>query len=307
MSTSSAPNNPWNSAKPYDYGSSWILSKEYAAIINERVTGDRSMHWLPWSISKYICVGDTETESVLILGSNEGWMEIAIRQAGFKGRIVASDIADRALERARKRVNDLGLDGIEHVKADLNVDQFPASSFDYIVAEGVLHHIENIDFCIKGLRSALKPGGRLIGMEFVGAFRFQFPEAQVKWINAALDAIPRRYRPMSAGGDPNTPRDEAARSTAYYVPMTIDEIVAMDPSEAVSGHLLLDAIKSNFKIEMSKNGGGGLIMNMSGHFPFEETNTNNECREWLKVMANTERVLYEQNIVPSDLVFFVAR
>jgi len=48
-------------------------------------------------------------------------------------------------------------------------------------------------------------------------------------------------------------------------------------------------------------------MNMSGHFPFEETNVDRDCEAWLRIMAEIERVLFEQDIVPSDLVFFVCR
>ncbi|WP_108179789.1 class I SAM-dependent methyltransferase [Phreatobacter oligotrophus] len=136
----------------------------YLKLINERYTGDPDKHWFSYSIEKYICTGDTSQKSVLILGSNEGWMEIALRQAGFAGRIVASDIADKALERASKRVRELGLQGVEHQRADLNVDRFPAVTFDFVVVEGVLHHIENIAFCIEGLN---RPGfaGNCIQLE----------------------------------------------------------------------------------------------------------------------------------------------
>ena len=148
--------NPWNKDKPYDYGASWFVSKPYLGIVNERLTGKADLHWLQWTIDEYLTGQDTEGKRCLILGSNEGWMEIAIRRGGFRGEIVASDIADKALARAGAIVRDMGLDGITHQRADLNHDVFPPNSFDYVIVEGVLHHIEAIEFCVTGLKRALR-------------------------------------------------------------------------------------------------------------------------------------------------------
>jgi ubiquinone/menaquinone biosynthesis C-methylase UbiE len=299
--------NPWNNDKPYNYGTSWIVSKPYLSQINLRMTGDPDKHWLTFALENYINIGNTKNKSILLLGSNEGWMEIHIRNLGFKGRIVATDIADKALARARKKVLDLGLKDIDHIVADLNKDTFEPESFDYIIAEGVLHHIENIDFCIAQLKYCLKAGGLLIGSEFIGAFRFQFPDVQVRWINAALDMLPRKYRPSKVGGNPNLPYEENEKDKVRYVPMTIEAMLAMDPSEAVSGHLLMEAIGQHFAVEVANNAGGSLIMNMGGQFPFDDTNTDPYCCDWLLSLAEIERILYEQKIVASDLIFFVCR
>jgi ubiquinone/menaquinone biosynthesis C-methylase UbiE len=299
--------NPWNSEKPYDYSTSWISSKTYCRIVNERYTGSKDKHWYTYSIEKYICVGNTVDQSILILGSNEGWMEIAIRQAGFQGKIVASDIADKALQRAAAKVKDLGFTNIEHIKADLNVDVFPEASFDFVIAEGVLHHIENINFCIDGIHRSLKPGGLLLGAEFIGAFRFQFPEMQVRWINAALAAIPAKYRPVDKDHDTNLPPSWEAVSRVHYVAPSVEAMIAYDPSEAVAGHLLIPSIERNFSPIEKKYAGGAIMMNLTGHFPFHQANVDAECDAWLEVIAHMERVLYEQNIVPSDLVYFAYR
>ncbi|MGO4441170.1 class I SAM-dependent methyltransferase [Rhizobium sp. RAF56] len=297
--------NPWNSDKPYDLGQTWASSQAYLRVINQRMTGDPDKHWLEYAIEHYLCVGDTKSTSCLLLGANEGRMEIMLRNSGFEGRIVATDIADKALERAKAKIDTLGLIGIEYVVADLNTDKFEPASFDFIIAEGVLHHIERLDNCIKGLKAALKPNGLLIGSEFIGAFRFQFPEMQVTWINAVLAILPRKYRPFLETDNPKSPADEAFRSRVYYVNPSVEAMIAMDPSEAVSGHLLMRSLRMHFNFELEKEAGGALIMNMVGHFPFDAANAEPQCREWLLAMADVERMLYEQKIVPSDLVFFV--
>jgi 2-polyprenyl-3-methyl-5-hydroxy-6-metoxy-1,4-benzoquinol methylase len=57
---------------------------------------------------------------------------------------------------------------------------------DFIVAEGVLHHVANLEPCLRHLHELLEPDGLLIAVEFEGPFRFQLEERQVRWINAAL-------------------------------------------------------------------------------------------------------------------------
>lgn len=299
--------NPYNQDQPADFSESWIGSAPYLALINERITGDPSLHWLDFALRTYVLPGSGPDTACLLLGSNEGSMEIALRQAGFPGRIVATDIADKALARARVRTAELGLAGIEHVVADLNRDTFPDGSFDLVIAEGVLHHVENIDFCLSHLRAAMKPNGRLIAMEFAGAFRFQLPRIQVDWINAVLAAVPRRYRPVDPQGSPGSPPKGRDLAFQIYVSPSVDAMIALDPSEAVSGHLLMEALARRFDLDLVREAGGSLLMYMTGHFPFQLTNTDPACADWLRIMAGTERVLYEQKIVPSDLVFLVAR
>lgn len=299
--------NPWNNRQSYDYSASWIAAESYCRRINERFTGDPDTHWLEYSIKKFLLCGDTESKSVLILGANEGWMEAAISKAGFKGKIIASDIADKALARAKAKTESLSIQNVEYVHADLNSHKFAECSFDFVIAEGVLHHIENIDFCIDVLRRCLKPGGLLIGSEFIGAFRFQFPAMQVRWINSILAAIPTRYRPMDVVSDQNLPPSLEDSARVYYVPPSLEAMIAFDPSEAISGHLLLPTIERHFLPLEKQYGGGAIVMNITGHFPFDQCNSNPECDAWLGIIADIEQLLYEQNIVPSDLVYFVYR
>ena len=111
---------------------------------------------------------------------------------------------------------------------------------------------------------------------------------------------------MPDEGRPNMPLTDEQRRTCHYVNMSLDAITAMDPSEAVSGHLLMSAIDNMFTLNYFREAGGALIMNMGGHFPFEDTNTDPACATWLRIMADIEKALYQQRIVPSDLVFFIA-
>lgn len=304
-----AATNPWNASKPYDHSSTWMAAKFYVDALNFRATGKHGIHWLPNFLDKYVLVDgrDTSSLSVLLLGSNEGFMELTLCERGFTGKIVATDIADKALERARKLCRDKGYTNVEHRVADLNVDIFP-EQFDFIIAEGVLHHIENIEFCMANLSKALKPGGLLAAIEYVGPVRFQLPQHQVDWINAALAVVPRRYRPvMDDSASPDAAATEADRKRVYYVHPTEESVIAADPSEAICGPKLPGLFCAHFRLIEEKKLGGGLIQYMTGHFPFAQTVTDPDCLRWLRVMMEIETALSESGIVPSEFNFYVAK
>jgi len=190
--------NPWNSAAPVSYADMWLGARTCQRAINARISGDESRGWLEHAMMRYLApaLGNApsarppEDYRCLLLGANEGHMERALCAAGFRGPITSSDIADKALSRARAATLASGYGNVEHVVADLNRDRFDGP-YDWIIAEGVLHHVENIDTCLDGLARALAPDGRLIMVEYVGPRRFQLPDAQTRWIRAALDLLPR--------------------------------------------------------------------------------------------------------------------
>ena len=92
-------------------------------------------------------------------------MERLLCENGFKGEIIASDIAAKALGRAEKVAREKGYQNIKYVVADLNKDRFEGP-FDFVIAEGVLHHIEKIEGCLRWLSEALTPEGYLFAAEF---------------------------------------------------------------------------------------------------------------------------------------------
>jgi SAM-dependent methyltransferase len=298
--------NPWNREEPYDYSSSWVRVSRYIKVINQRITGDPDVGWIEYSARKYLNVANSTDKSCLVLGSNEGDAVVMLRTFGFQGRIVASDIAEKALARSAEKMARLGLTDIHHILADLNSHVFD-EKFDYILAEGVLHHVAFIERCAESLRDALKPGGLLIAMEFVGALRFQFSDLHQQWINAALAAIPRKYRPVARDHAGDYPATAEERARVYYVTPSIEAMMAFDPSEAVSGHKIDHVFKVVFDLVEEKNGGGNIVMNITGHFPFELAAEDEECGRWLDVIAGIEGALIDSGILASDLKLYCFR
>ncbi len=303
---SASGRNPWDSETPYDYSSSWLSAPQYVAHWNAKITGNPAQHWLDYVFHNYIAAGGpTASKSALLLGSNEGHMELRLCELGFIGQIVATDIAAKALARAATRVRERGFKNVTYKVADLNRDRVDGP-FDFILCEGVLHHIENIDFCISSLHRSLRPGGLLVGMEYVGPYRFQLSAKEVAWINAALGAMPRGLRPVAAPGDPSVPMALHEQAIVHYTAPSIREMLAFDPSEAVAGHLLRDALQRSFRFIEDKPLGGGVLLYAENHFPFGRAKCDPFVAAWLDVLIKIEDTIHNTGILPHHAWFFVA-
>ncbi|MEW6287170.1 MAG: class I SAM-dependent methyltransferase [Chloroflexota bacterium] len=309
--------NPWNADEPVSYAGMWLSADECIKNIQQKISGDPNLHWLPYVIEKYLApaIGTVPSKKpkkeyrCLLLGSSEGHMERMLCERGFEGEIVASDIANKALMRAKQKIEALGYGNVTYVAADLNTDTFEGQ-FDFIIAEGVLHHIINIESCLKMLCSILKPDGYFILVEFEGPVRFQLPEHQVRWINAALSVLPKELRPFPPGKQepekhlPATPREN---QMLYYVPPTEADVMAFDPSEAVSGPALKRLIPQMFEIIERKGFGGTLLSYMTGHFDFKRSNADEYARSWLRILIQIENTLIQNKILDDEFVFYVLR
>jgi 2-polyprenyl-3-methyl-5-hydroxy-6-metoxy-1,4-benzoquinol methylase len=142
-----AASNPWNEDQPFDYSGLWLGCRTVQESVNEKVTGNPGVDWFDHALRRYFGPALTDCTDAkkrrehrcLMLGASEGGRVRQLCEAGFIGDVVATDIADKALARAKQSL--AGFDNVSFVLADLNTEGF-AGSFDYIVAEGVLHHVE---------------------------------------------------------------------------------------------------------------------------------------------------------------------
>ena len=296
------PSNPWNNNEPFSYAGMWIGTNACQQNINRKISGSENVRWLPYSLDRYVSL-NRESCRCLVLGCSEGWVVEYLCQNGFTGEIVASDIADKALARAKARLQ--AFENVRFVLADLNTDHFEGR-FDLIIAEGVLHHIQDLDACLQRLHAALSAEGLLIAVEFEGPFRFQLPDQQLYWINAALNVLPKAFRGGFDGdGQPSYPANLRDMARVYYPKPTEQSVEDFDPSEAISGHLMQSAILKRFRVLERKPFGGTLLSYMTGHFPFSQANENPNVDAWLRVLMQIEDTITSTGILPDEFVFYV--
>jgi phosphatidylethanolamine/phosphatidyl-N-methylethanolamine N-methyltransferase len=85
-------------------------------------------------------------------------------------RIVGVDISEAMLDKARERVQVLGLDHVEAIEVmDAERLEFPNNSFDVVVAQYVVTAVPNPEAALNEFARVLRPGGEIIILSRVGA------------------------------------------------------------------------------------------------------------------------------------------
>ena len=86
---------------------------------------------------------------------------------GPTGRVVLADINDSMLQVGRDKLLDHGLlDNLEFVQADAQYLPFADDSFDCITIAFGLRNVTDKDRALRSMLRVLKPGGRLLVLEF---------------------------------------------------------------------------------------------------------------------------------------------
>ncbi len=88
-------------------------------------------------------------------------------RVGTAGQVVLSDINDAMLAIGRERLADRGIAGnVEFVRADAENLPFPEHHFDCVSIAFGLRNVTHIDRALASMYRVLKPGGRLLVLEF---------------------------------------------------------------------------------------------------------------------------------------------
>jgi ubiquinone/menaquinone biosynthesis C-methylase UbiE len=104
-----------------------------------------------------------ENKSVMEIGCGTG--EIAYWMAEkIPSKVLSTDLCVPFIEEAAKKYK---LPNLRYEVLDFNkADEFRGETFDYIVGNGILHHLYyHLDECFINMRKLLKDNGRLIFME----------------------------------------------------------------------------------------------------------------------------------------------
>jgi len=106
-------------------------------------------------------------ESVADIGAGSGYFSVRFAAAvGPSGKVYAVDIEREMLTHIEARAKAEHLSNIQTVLADPDDPKLPPSSVDVIFICDTLHHISGREKYYPLLLRALKPGGRLVNVDF---------------------------------------------------------------------------------------------------------------------------------------------
>jgi len=102
------------------------------------------------------------------IGSGSGYFTLRLAHAvGPAGKVYAVDIDAALREHLAGRLAAEGLTNVEIVEADPDDPKLPSASVDLVFICNTLHHIAQRELYYPKLARALRPGGRLVNVDFV--------------------------------------------------------------------------------------------------------------------------------------------
>lgn len=231
----------------------------------------------------------------LSLCSGDGGFERLLVENGIFGHVTGTDIAPGRVAAANAARGALA-DRLEFQVADVNRAEFGEACYDVVFAKAALHHVSELEALFAGMRRCLKPGGRLVTIDFFGPTRFQWTERQVEAANAFLDEqVPPELRRRADGSLHRVERP------------TVEAMIAMDPSEAVRSADVYGLLSANLRIDKQLDIGGALlnlVLDPSIIMNFHPGRPEHDAV--IRQAFEHERALMRSGDLASDFKFIVA-
>lgn len=111
---------------------------------------------------------------------------------GDSGQVVLADINDSMIKVGREKLHNLGAVGnIEYVQANAQALPFAENTFDLVTIAFGLRNVTDKDEALRSIYRVLKPGGRLLVLEF--------SKPEQEWLNKAYDFYSFKILPEMGG------------------------------------------------------------------------------------------------------------
>jgi SAM-dependent methyltransferase len=108
-------------------------------------------------------------QTVADVGAGAGYISLRLaRRVGPKGKVLATDLQTQMLQLLIANARAAGVKNIKPIRCTASDPKLPAGEVDLVLMVDVYHECSNPEATLKGVRRALKPGGRLVLVEFRG-------------------------------------------------------------------------------------------------------------------------------------------
>jgi ubiquinone/menaquinone biosynthesis C-methylase UbiE len=105
--------------------------------------------------------------TVADVGAGSGYMSARMaRRVGPTGKVYANDIQPEMLALLQERLAKMKITNVEPVLGTTDDPKLPAGAIDLILMVDVYHELQQPQAMLRHMREALKPGGRLVLLEY---------------------------------------------------------------------------------------------------------------------------------------------
>lgn len=285
----------WSDPQSEAPGTQWVQVPAVLENINCRATGDPAIDWIDHSAG--LLASFKKPVKALSLGCGFGVIERLLRRRGYCQLIHGVDVAEGAIESARKTAEAEGFQGLTYEVADLNTAEFAPETYDVVYAHAALHHVFHLEHLLDQIKRTLKPGGLLIIYEYIGPSQMQFPQRDLLLADTFLKVIPERYRKLRWH---NRIKSTAAR-------LSLDEMNRSDPSEGIRASEIVPLVASRFEVRHFRYVGGTLLLlvfnEIAGNFKEDDA----EIMPLVKALIALDNFLIDNNVLPSYHVYMVCQ
>jgi ubiquinone/menaquinone biosynthesis C-methylase UbiE len=118
----------------------------------------------------------TPTAVVADIGAGTGYYTFKIAKKVPQGKVFAVDVQDEFITYLNKKKKELGLQNVQVIKGTTNSPNLPDASVDLAIMVDVYHELLYPHEILQALHKALKPGGKLLLLEY----RSEDPEIAIK-------------------------------------------------------------------------------------------------------------------------------
>jgi SAM-dependent methyltransferase len=285
----------WSDPQNQATGTQWLQIPGVVENMNRRATGDPAIDWINHSAG--LLTSFAKPIKALSIGCGFGVIERILRGRDFCQLIHGVDVAENAIETARKTAQAEGLDGLTYEVADLNAAKLPAETYDVVYAHASLHHIFKLEHVLDQIKQTLKPEGLFVVYEYVGPSQMQFPRRDLELADIFLKVIPERYRKLRSR--------EGIKNEAFRA--SLDAMNSSDPSEGIRASEIVPLVATRFEFKHFRYVGGTLLLlvfnEVAGNFKEDDA----EIMPLVKALIALDNFLIDNKVLPSYHVYMVCQ
>lgn len=273
----------------------WIQNKLIEKYVYTLITG-KYAYWLTWILEEFL--PRKTYDSFLSICCGDGIHELQVCQSGKFKNIHAFDHSNECILNAKKRFDEIDSSECKYTfdvkDANRTDGAYQENQFDVVLSAGALHHLENLEGLIQNISKWLKPEGYLLVLEYVGPNQFQWTDKQLHVINQLLSIIPDKYL-----------RNPNSRKLGRP---TIEEMNAIDPTEAIRSEDIIDLLKIHFKGELHRPYNGTILHQL---YPLLNhglaTQDPSNFEKLVEILIKFEEITIESKALEPDFTFMALR